>query len=328
LKISFICTLFNEQSSAGNLINSLLNQAKPPDQAVFVDAGSTDKTINNLKKTLAIFEKKDLQSKETKKTQKRLFSFKIIKKKGNRAVGRNIAIENADGEIIVCTDADCQPDKNWIKNITAPFSDPKVDIVAGFYKPLCQTTFQRCLACYTCLPKSKAQQEPFLPSSRSLAFKKSCWKAVGGYPEGLDYCEDLVFVDKLKKAGFKFAFAPQAIVFWPQRKNIFEAGRQFFNYALGDGQALYFPHLKKIGLVYLRYILATIILLKYPLWACLLALIYCLWAISKNYRFVRQWRAFIYLPLIQIVADLGVMAGSVRGLLKRAYEKTNGLPFM
>ena len=33
----------------------------------------------------------------------------------------------------------------------------------------------------------------FLPSSRSVAFRKSAWTAIGGYPAWLDYGEDIVF---------------------------------------------------------------------------------------------------------------------------------------
>ena len=33
----------------------------------------------------------------------------------------------------------------------------------------------------------------FLPSSRSVAFPKAVWALAGGYPEWLDYCEDLLF---------------------------------------------------------------------------------------------------------------------------------------
>ena len=52
--------------------------------------------------------------------------------------------------------------------------------------------------------------QTFLPSSRSIAFTKEAWAAVGGYPEWLDYCEDLLF-DLALRDRYSFAFAPAAI---------------------------------------------------------------------------------------------------------------------
>ena len=45
------------------------------------------------------------------------------------------------------------------------------------------------------------KEETFLPSGRSIAFKKSAWKEVGGYPENLYTGEDTLFDLKLKEKG-------------------------------------------------------------------------------------------------------------------------------
>jgi len=228
----------------------------------------------------------------------------------NRAQGRNLAIKEAAGEIIAVSDAGCKLDKKWLETITKPFGNPTVDVVAGYYKPDAKTIFQKCLACYTCRDYS-------LPSSRSIAFRKSAWQTVGGYPEDLDYCEDLVFAEKLRKAGCKFKFAGRAIVFWPQRKNILQAFWQFFNYASGDAKASYWPHLRKIGLVYLRYIFGILLFYKSLGYWVIGLLGYCLWAIWKGYRYVNHPLALVYLPLLQLTSDLAVMAGALRGLFKK-----------
>ena len=127
--------------------------------------------------------------------------FKLIIKKGNIAIGRNEAIKNANNEIILVSDVGCILDKDWVKNISAPFEDKKVDVVAGFYEPIADSVFEKCLATYTSVMPDKIDPENFLPSSRSVAFKKSAWKEVGGYPEWLDTCEDLYFARELKRKG-------------------------------------------------------------------------------------------------------------------------------
>ena len=61
--------------------------------------------------------------------------------------------------------------------------------------------------------------ERFLPSSRSVAFLKADWAACDGYPEWLDYCEDLVYDLALRERYGQFAFAPRALVHFRPRSS-------------------------------------------------------------------------------------------------------------
>ena len=56
----------------------------------------------------------------------------------------------------------------------------------------------------------------------SVAFRKSAWKDVGGYPEWLETAEDTLFDLNLKKAGKKFVLAKDAVVRWGTRENAAE----------------------------------------------------------------------------------------------------------
>ena len=50
------------------------------------------------------------------------------------------------------------------------------------------------LASTTTLPdQTDIDPARFLPSSRSVAFRREVFDRTGGYPEWLDYCEDLLF---------------------------------------------------------------------------------------------------------------------------------------
>ena len=236
MKISFIATVLNEEKTIGSFLASLANQSKLPDEIIIVDAGSVDKTITKIKK-------------EKLKIKKNKIIIKLLERKGfNRSQGRNEAIKKAKGEIIVTSDAGCLLDKEWLKEITKPFlKEDGPAVVSGFYLPTGESLFQKVLGQLTSVSLKNIDQKNFLPSSRSLAFKKNAWTKVGGYPEELNYCEDLVFDLRLKNAGLEFIFASKAIVFWPQRKNLFQAIRQFFNYSVGDGMAgEQGPHYKKL----------------------------------------------------------------------------------
>ncbi|MBM3209136.1 glycosyltransferase [Candidatus Shapirobacteria bacterium] len=306
MKVSLVTTVLNEEKTIKSFFESVLDQTGKPDEVVIIDGGSEDTTLKKVRK----FKSSNDQNN---------FQIKIWQVRGaNRSVGRNEGIKRATGEIIAVSDAGCVLDKNWLENLIKPFSDPAVAIVAGFYQPLAKTIFEKCIACYTCAREDQINPENFLPSSRSVAFRRAAWEKVGGYPEELNYCEDLVFDQRLKDAGLKFAFARDALVFWPQRKDIWQALTQFFHYASGDAEALYWPHLRKIGLVYLRYLIGLICLIWLPLGFLVIGLLgYFAFAVWKNYRYVRHPLALFWLPVLQLAADLGVLAGTAIGFWKR-----------
>lgn len=293
MKISFVTTILNEQNTIKDLLNSLLQQSKKLNEIIIVDAGSTDKTAIIISDYI----------------KKSPIPIKLISQKNlNRAQGRNLGIKEAQHKLIAVADAGCVLDKNWLKLITAPFKDRQVDAVAGFYRPKAKTTLQRCIAPFVSVMPDKFAAASYLPSSRSLAFRKTAWKKAGRYPESLNYCEDLIFAQQLKEKT-NLLIVPQAIVYWQITNNLLAFFRQIQNYASGDVLAGYQPHLRKIITVFLRYVMMII----FPP----LFLIYLLWPLAKHFRYVLHPSAFIYLPLLQIIADFGVMTGALKGAVKR-----------
>ncbi len=306
MKKAFITTVYNEEKTIALLFNSLLKQKEIPNEIIVVDAFSKDKTFQIIS--------------DFKKKYPKLI--KVFRKKGNRSEGRNFAIKNAKSGIVAVSDSGCILKKDWFYEITKPFKNKDVDVVAGFYKPITHSVFEKSLATYTCVMEENIT-DSFLPSSRSVAFKKDVWAKEKGYPENLATCEDLFFARKLKRRGYKFFVNKKALVYWPQRKNILQAFRQFFSYAKGDGIALYVR--KQTPLLYVRVIVAlTLVLNVLFVWSStlflfivLLLFLYLFWSIVKNYRFVNNRMAFLYLPLLQIVSDIAVFLGMSLGFLIR-----------
>lgn len=320
MKISFITTVLNEEKTIVRFLDSLISQSKMPHEIIIADGGSTDKTLEKISNFTNLIGNK-VWGKKVK--------FKIIIKKGNIATGRNEAIKSSKGDIIVGADAGCVLDKDWIKKITEPFDDKHIHVVAGFYRPVVRNLFEKCLSCYTCVMADRVDPQAFLPSSRSIAFRKKAWEEVGGYPEHLDTCEDLVFARNLKRKGFKFVFVPAAVVYWQQRKNLREAFAQFFRYARGDGEAGYFRlqtpllfarYLIGLSLVFIFFVFKSVYLLFA---VCFLLFSYFVWAIGKNYGYVRRFRAIFILPVLQLVADIAVIAGITIGLAKRIFPPSS-----
>lgn len=276
MKVSFICTILNEERAIGEFLDSLARQSREPDEIVVVDGGSVDGTVDRVE------DRRRKTEDRRQKTENGGQKFIIIEKKGfNRSRGRNEAIKMATGDIIVASDAGCILDKKWLEEIVKPFegdgahlasaeasakSRRGVKVVGGFYLPTGNSILQKILGQLTSVPLDKINPATYLPSSRSIAFKKDVWKKVGGYPEDLKYNEDIIFAQSLKKNGFKFAFASKAVVEWPQRKNISEAVKQFFFYAVGDGMAKERgPHYKKLllKLLLLLFVCVTYIYICY-----------------------------------------------------------------
>jgi hypothetical protein len=180
--ISVIATVLNEGESIRRLMDSLAAQTRPPDEVVIVDGGSRDNTIAILQEYAG-----------------RLPLRVLVEPGCNISAGRNRAIAAAQGDVIASTDAGVVLSTGWLEHLTAPFDNPAVQVVSGFFRAEACTPFELAMGA-TVLPLAdEIDPTTFLPSSRSVAFRKSAWAAVGGYPEWLDYCEDLIFDLRLKQ---------------------------------------------------------------------------------------------------------------------------------
>jgi len=299
--ISVVVTVKNESQSIDALLDSLENQTVVPREIIIVDGGSTDNTVEIIKERME------------KNKRIRL----IIRKGVSRAKGRNIGILNSNSNIIAVTDAGGYPKKDWLEKITTPFVNPKVKVVSGYYQAQTVTVFEKCVAPYfLVMPDKITPGMEFLPSSRSVAFRKLIWKKVGGYPQKFSYNEDLVFDYNLKKAGVSFYFEPEAQVVWFPPKDIFQTVRKFFRFAWGDTQAnISRP---KVKLIFLRYG-TGLLFFVFRFYQILIfsVFLYFLWAIWKNFKYVRLSQALFWLPVIQVTSDVAVIAGTVLGKLTR-----------
>lgn len=227
--VSLITTVYNESGNIIKFLESYLSQSLHADEFIIIDGGSNDGTqdiISNFAKEHAFLRIKLI----IKEQFNRKFTTSPI------SISRNYAIENCSNEIIAVTDAGCTLESKWLSEIVKPFENKDTDVVSGWYEVKPVNTFQE-LYCEMFIPKLETiSTDTFLPSSRSLAFRKKCWKEVGGYPVKDAYCgEDTKFDLDLKKAGFKFRFAPKAIVYWSAPKTLEEANSKHYNYGFGDG---------------------------------------------------------------------------------------------
>lgn len=306
MKVSLITTVLNEESSIEYFLYSVLFLSKKPDELIIVDGGSTDKTVD---KALDFISRSGLN---------KHFKTEIIIKEGaNRSEGRNLAIQRAKFEVIAITDAGCELDAKWLKNITAPFVYKKIDVVAGYYKAKTDGIFEKCVAPYVLVMPDKVDPKNFLPSSRSMAIRKKSFLKFGGFPENFPDNEDYVFANTLKNGKANIYFCSEAIVFWHPRSNLRAFWRMIFRFARGDAKAGLRRF--KVATIFFRYLFLFIFLafclIFYSLTPFFLFAIflYLFWAVLKNYKYVKDLRAIFLLPILQITSDIAIIFGSMEG---------------
>lgn len=303
--VSVIVTVKNEASTIDRLLDSLAQQTVLPSEVVIVDGGSTDGTVERIE------------------SNPQRLPIKLLFRVGtNISEGRNEAIRAATGEIIASTDAGVRLVPQWLDELTRPLrQDSSVEVVSGFFLPDPQTVFERALGATVLPVKADIDPDRFLPSSRSVAFRREAWERAGGYPEWLDFCEDLVFDFALRHAGCRFFFSPEAVAYFRPRSSLRAFGRQYFQYARGDGKADLWR--KRHAVRYLTYLLAIPLLavlglVHHPLWWVPLvagAAAY-LWTPYRRLRTMLNGlslpdkvKAVLWVPIIRVCGDVAKMMG-------------------
>ena len=318
--ISLIATVLNEGDSIRQLLDSIQRQTRPPDEIVMVDGGSSDNTIAIIREY-----------------EGRLPLRLLIDAGCNISQGRNRAIRAAAGDIIAATDAGVRLNDDWLETITQPLlHDARLNVVGGFFRADPQTPFELALSAVTLPLADEIHAASFLPSSRSIAFRKARALQTGLYPEWLDYCEDLVFDMRLRRVAGEFAFEAAALARFRPRSSLRKFFRQYFLYARGDGKADLWR--KRHLIRYLSYclLLPAILLagagIDMRLWALLLVggLIYMRQPYRRLPTLIRRmgggsiglWLfCMAALPWLRFVGDLAKMIGYPLGWSWRLRHK-------
>ncbi len=316
-----IATVKNEASSIGRLLDSLSAQTRPPDEVVIVDGGSQDGTAEVVRAYAA-----------------RGLPIKLLVVPGcNISQGRNAAVRAATYDIIAATDAGVRLAPVWLAELVSPFASAaagvRPDVVSGFFVADPQSTFEIAMGA-TVLPCLRdIEPARFLPSSRSVAFTREAWRLVGGYPEWLDYCEDLVFDLALRQAGCRFAFAPAAVAYFRPRSSLWAFFLQYYRYARGDGKADLWR--RRHAIRYATYCLGPLAFLMgfwyklvwLPLALAVGAYLYGpyrrLFPMLAGVRTRDKAVALALVPVIRLVGDVAKMLGYPVGVWWRLRQRAN-----
>ena len=313
--VSIISTVFNETDTILDLLSSLVDQTFPPEEIIITDAGSTDGTVRKIEE----FSEKNPTSK-----------ISLLRISGNRSKGRNSAINHAKNEWIAITDAGCVPEEKWLEELVTEQQRTGCGFIGGFYTGIVKNNFERAVVPYVLVMPDQVNPSTFRPATRSLLLHKSLWSELHGFDEGVDVSEDFDFAiraeqlakDAPEKELFQRSFAKKAIVGWYPRKNL----SSFFEMvkSMAQDDALTGNMRRKSWLVLARYglglgvlvtgmVMENLFITLCFLAVCLLG--YCIWAIMKNSKYAQS--GWLWLPVLQLSADFGVIIGSAQGLVRK-----------
>jgi glycosyltransferase involved in cell wall biosynthesis len=313
--VSLIATLRNEATSAPVWLNSVLQQTRLPDEIILCDGGSTDGTLDILRDMQGSFP----------------VPLRLIEAPGaNIARGRNLAIAAASHPLVAITDFGVRLEQTWLAELVHPFAlDPEVQLSAGYYRVDAANAVERLARHYLGMNLTQVNPQTFLPSSRSLALRKSLWTAAGGYPEWLsDAGEDTLFDYRLKHQPARWAFVPAAQVIWQAPGTLMKLVQTYWRYARGDGQAglharQYWYRTVLTLQLGMRLLLAVVLILAAFLllgeWAWLPLTLAAAWLLVSFYQRNRRIAQALGLPfypvtLMDELVGMAQVAGYARGV--------------
>ena len=307
MKVSLIGTVLNGAGHVDEFIASLAAQTVRPDEVVIVDGGSTDGTAERLRVAEGVTV--------------------ILEPGANISRGRNLAIAAAAHDVLAVTDVDCILEPDWLQQLLVPIDDG-ADVSMGFYAPITDGLLQECLAAVNLrLDASEVDPRRFMPSARSVAFRRDALEAAGGYPEWLDIGEDMWVNHRWRELGLDMRFAPAALVHWRLRPTLGGVWLQYFRYARGDARGGMHPerHALRYG-AYAGALLASRSDRRLPALAALgAATAYARTPVRRAWRRIDdpggRAAAMVLVPALMGWIDTAKMAGYAAGLADRGRRR-------
>jgi glycosyltransferase involved in cell wall biosynthesis len=306
--VSIVLTELNEAEDIERVIASLLAQNPPAAEVIVVDGGSADGAWEWLAGKSALDARLVAIRDET-------CSLKFSP--GPVSRGRNVAIRAAKSSLIACADAGCTYAPDWLRNLTAPLATGQAEYALGgtMVDPADHSVWDLASA-----PFFSIKLSPTAPTksctARSMAFTKSLWERIGGFPEQVLVGEDTLF-DAAARRLTAPAFAANAKALYHPRNSWGSATHQMARYAISDGQArVRWARLVRNSARCLAQVLALVLLRwsLYPLLAVFLG--ECWFAFHQDWRFLPRFgpRALLARFAFSVAIPWVVAVNHLRGL--------------
>ena len=205
--LSIIIPTLNEEKNIKNIIFDLKQQSYPTNlfEIIIIDDNSKDNTIEIIKSFQKDIKNLKLFSSNDEKNSKLNFKKKPL----------NVGINNARGEIILLTDADCRISPKWIKTMSSYFTD-EVGFVIGHSQLKTFNTNQEKFEALDFLLLSSAGRSssqfnlPLACTGQNIAYRKQAFNDVNGFNDFADALggDDTFLMELIKKkTNWKIVYA-------------------------------------------------------------------------------------------------------------------------
>lgn|GEM_PF-2183080 len=334
--ITVISPIRNEVDDIERLLRLVGEQLGPADEHIVADGGSTDGTVEIIQEWMR------------RDSRVRL----ILTPGGSCAINRNAAARQARHEYLICADASCDPDPDWLAAMRAAAAQshgigshgPQHDesqegfgLFQGVYRVRIRPghLFEQAMAAVAWAdPEELRRPRPsrqlygkllgrrFLArrvDGRLLGFQRDAWQKAAGFDEELVNAEDAAFGKKVLAAGVRAATTLDAVITMHQRRSVWATFRQFHGYGYGGGQSRSVMLLMRDGARIAAYSGGVALLVAGGWWGggivALGAVTYLSLPISRVLRRRHSAMTLLLLPLCAALKDAAKVLGSIQGLL-------------
>ena len=317
--ISVIIPAKNEERLIRSCITSLhqLNYPKDQFEILIIDGLSADRTAEVAREMGATV---------------------IRNEKQTVSPGRNIGFENAKGELIAFTDADCIVDKAWLSSCVKYFEkDDTVACVGGpNLTPADESDFGKAVGFVFDQPVfaagsiharelNEVKEVTSIPGCNAI-YRQSVLSRVMPLDETMLTGDDTLLNRKILDLGYRLLYTPDVKVFHYRRPSPKKLWKQFYRYAIGrlqvgkkDKRLLNFAHiLAGLGLPLGLFLLLLLVWSKNSfLWSLLLlsAISFLLYFAIKGGIKWRSVSVGLQVPIVIMIIMTAWSCGFVRELI-------------
>ncbi|PSN06421.1 glycosyltransferase [filamentous cyanobacterium CCT1] len=227
--VSVIVPIYNGEADLPGLVERLLGQQYPADRVEYllVDNGSRDRTPDLLQSTTATAAAQGIRL--------RALTYSAIQ---SSYAARNAGIAAATGDILAFTDADCQPETNWLAALVQPFEDNSVGLVAGEIKALpSRNWLERYADRQGTLSQHNTLNHSFLPygQTANLALRAEILGTVGLFRPHLTTGGDADLCWRIQQAtDWQLVHAAEAVVYHRHRDTLKGLRSQWYRYGCSN----------------------------------------------------------------------------------------------
>jgi cellulose synthase/poly-beta-1,6-N-acetylglucosamine synthase-like glycosyltransferase len=184
-KISVIVPVYNGEATIRTCVEALLGLDYPRDrfEVIIVDNKSTDGTRRLVEGyPVTLLQEAAVQS---------------------SYAARNLGITRAGGDVIAFTDADCVPERGWLRAIVAAIDVPDVGGVAGAIEAFRADSPVERYQARRAIRADRAYNHKVLPFAQTAnaAYKREVFEKIGLFDPTLIYGGDLDFSWRMQSAG-------------------------------------------------------------------------------------------------------------------------------